>query len=259
MTSREAEARNSRILGATPPLIVAGRSLRPTAAFGSYWALAAERQAIFFRRLNGQRPPWMTIPRQVRTSGVHELGGACVAPSPLPHGMPHMAVHPPSGAGGKPPGSHTALVLAPVARSDSACTRPTLRAPQDRDRPVRSAEGLFAFPISSVSGGRRRAISAPLGVQWTPLGPVQRTPTPGAPLAYPLRAPMTVASKIASTSTRLSVRSVMSGPPFWLVVGGLSADKGQCSGGVGHSFQVFWPFLGKILRAPVGDCGAARN
>lgn len=46
----------------TPTLTVAGRSLRPTAAFGSYWTLAAERQAIFFRRLHGQQPPWTTDP-----------------------------------------------------------------------------------------------------------------------------------------------------------------------------------------------------
>jgi hypothetical protein len=45
-----------------PTLTVAGRSLLPTAAFGSYWALAAERQAIFFRRLRGQQPPWTTDP-----------------------------------------------------------------------------------------------------------------------------------------------------------------------------------------------------
>lgn len=45
-----------------PTLRVAGRSLLPTAAFRSYWALAAERQAIFFRRLRGQQPPWTNDP-----------------------------------------------------------------------------------------------------------------------------------------------------------------------------------------------------
>jgi len=41
-----------------PALRVAGRTLVPTAAMRSYWALAAERQAIFFRRLRGEQPPW---------------------------------------------------------------------------------------------------------------------------------------------------------------------------------------------------------
>lgn len=43
-------------------LTVAGRTLRPTPAFGSYWALAAERQQIFFRRLRGEAPPWTDDP-----------------------------------------------------------------------------------------------------------------------------------------------------------------------------------------------------
>lgn len=47
---------------APPILMVGGRALRPTAAFGSYWELAAERQAIFFRRLRGERPPWTDDP-----------------------------------------------------------------------------------------------------------------------------------------------------------------------------------------------------
>ncbi|MDQ3570029.1 MAG: putative DNA base hypermodification protein [Actinomycetota bacterium] len=37
---------------------VGGRVLRATAAFSSYWWLAAERQRIFFRRLRGEEPPW---------------------------------------------------------------------------------------------------------------------------------------------------------------------------------------------------------
>lgn len=45
-----------------PTLMVAGRALLPTAAFRSYWALAAERQAIFFRRLRGEQPPWTNDP-----------------------------------------------------------------------------------------------------------------------------------------------------------------------------------------------------
>ena len=45
---------------ALPRLCVNGRELVPTAAFRSYWHVAAERQAIFFRRLEGQAPPWTT-------------------------------------------------------------------------------------------------------------------------------------------------------------------------------------------------------
>lgn len=48
---------------APPPTVtVGGRPLIPTAAFRSYWALAAERQAIFFRRLRGEQPPWTDDP-----------------------------------------------------------------------------------------------------------------------------------------------------------------------------------------------------
>lgn len=43
-------------------LAVGGRRLVPTTAFRSYWGLAAERQAIFFRRLRGERPPWTDDP-----------------------------------------------------------------------------------------------------------------------------------------------------------------------------------------------------
>ncbi len=41
-----------------PTLTVAGWPLLPTVAFRSYWSFAAERQAIFFRRLRGEQPPW---------------------------------------------------------------------------------------------------------------------------------------------------------------------------------------------------------
>ncbi len=37
---------------------VGRRALRATAAFRSYWMLAAERQQIFFRRLRQEKPPW---------------------------------------------------------------------------------------------------------------------------------------------------------------------------------------------------------
>jgi alpha-glutamyl/putrescinyl thymine pyrophosphorylase clade 1 len=44
------------------PLVVRGKALRPTAAFLSYWRLAAERQRIFFRRLRMEKPPWTDDP-----------------------------------------------------------------------------------------------------------------------------------------------------------------------------------------------------
>ncbi len=39
----------------------AGR-LTPSAVYNSYWRFAAERQAVFFRRLEGQQPPWTKDP-----------------------------------------------------------------------------------------------------------------------------------------------------------------------------------------------------
>jgi len=51
-------------MGDGPPmqLTVGGRVLRATAAFQSYWKLAAERQEMFFRRLRGEPPPWTDDP-----------------------------------------------------------------------------------------------------------------------------------------------------------------------------------------------------
>ena len=40
--------------------------LRPTAVFDSYWRFAAERQAIFFRRLRGDPAPWTDDPILLR-------------------------------------------------------------------------------------------------------------------------------------------------------------------------------------------------
>lgn len=41
---------------------VRGRRLRTTAAFRSYWHVAAERQRMFYRRVRGDVPPWTTDP-----------------------------------------------------------------------------------------------------------------------------------------------------------------------------------------------------
>ncbi|MGW8375660.1 nucleotide kinase domain-containing protein [Streptomyces sp. ODS28] len=50
--------------GAPPPdeVRVAGRALRPTAVFDTYWRFAAERQAVYERRLAGAPPPWSGDP-----------------------------------------------------------------------------------------------------------------------------------------------------------------------------------------------------
>src|SRR5688500_10433153 len=38
------------------------RSLRPSKVYDTFWRFAAERQAIFFRRLRGQPYPWTNDP-----------------------------------------------------------------------------------------------------------------------------------------------------------------------------------------------------
>jgi len=43
-------------------LKIGGRTLRPTRVFETYWRFAAERQAIFFRRLSGSPYPWTDDP-----------------------------------------------------------------------------------------------------------------------------------------------------------------------------------------------------
>jgi 5-hmdU DNA kinase-like protein len=48
--------------GAPMQVKVGHRVLRGTAAFSSYWELAAERQRIFYRRLRREKPPWTDDP-----------------------------------------------------------------------------------------------------------------------------------------------------------------------------------------------------
>jgi alpha-glutamyl/putrescinyl thymine pyrophosphorylase clade 1 len=44
---------------ATPGVItVAGRRLRPTPVFDTYWRFAARRQKLYYSRINGEAPPW---------------------------------------------------------------------------------------------------------------------------------------------------------------------------------------------------------
>src|SRR5215510_7172888 len=42
----------------TPAIRIAGRDLRPSAVFDTYWRFAAERQAIYESKLAGEHPPW---------------------------------------------------------------------------------------------------------------------------------------------------------------------------------------------------------
>ena len=46
-----------------PPVVrIAGRSLRPTEVFDTYWRFAAARQTMYVRRLEGSPPPWTEDP-----------------------------------------------------------------------------------------------------------------------------------------------------------------------------------------------------
>lgn len=49
-------------VGSVPPLRVAGRELRPTPVFDTYWRFAAARQAVYEARQSGQSPPWSDDP-----------------------------------------------------------------------------------------------------------------------------------------------------------------------------------------------------
>src|SRR5436189_5853400 len=45
-----------------PTIYIAPSVPTPTVVFDTYWRFAAERQAIFFRRLLGQQVPWTDDP-----------------------------------------------------------------------------------------------------------------------------------------------------------------------------------------------------
>ena len=49
-------------VGSVPSVKVAGRELRPTPVFDTYWRFAAARQAVYEARLSGQSPPWSDDP-----------------------------------------------------------------------------------------------------------------------------------------------------------------------------------------------------
>lgn len=44
------------------PVTIAGRRLRPTAVFDTYWRFAAERQHVYYSRLAGDAGPWTNDP-----------------------------------------------------------------------------------------------------------------------------------------------------------------------------------------------------
>jgi hypothetical protein len=54
-----AEVEFPTILPAPPPRIA---PLKPTVVYDTYWRFAAERQRIFFRRLQKMSPPWTDDP-----------------------------------------------------------------------------------------------------------------------------------------------------------------------------------------------------
>ena len=45
-----------------PPVFVRSSPARPTVVYGSYWRFAAERQEVFFRKLEGLPAPWTQDP-----------------------------------------------------------------------------------------------------------------------------------------------------------------------------------------------------
>ena len=64
MVSLLEEHQLPEVPGGTAParVRVAGRVLRPTVVFDTYWRFAAERQAVYERRLAGQLAPWTDDP-----------------------------------------------------------------------------------------------------------------------------------------------------------------------------------------------------
>ncbi|GCD40400.1 nucleotide kinase domain-containing protein [Streptomyces paromomycinus] len=64
MVSLLQERRTPAGPGGAPPaeVRVAGRTLRPTVVFDTYWRFAAERQAVYERRLAGAPAPWSSDP-----------------------------------------------------------------------------------------------------------------------------------------------------------------------------------------------------
>src|SRR5690349_12726961 len=62
--SRSFSDLTSRRRGApgVPIPLAGGRSLTPTAVYDTYWRFAASRQAMFMKRVAGERPPWTDDP-----------------------------------------------------------------------------------------------------------------------------------------------------------------------------------------------------
>ncbi|MCG7321346.1 nucleotide kinase domain-containing protein [Arsenicicoccus bolidensis] len=45
-----------------PEIVIGGRRMRPSPVFDTYWRFAAERQAIYYARLDGEVGPWTSDP-----------------------------------------------------------------------------------------------------------------------------------------------------------------------------------------------------
>ena len=64
-TQHEKQTESNLLFSQNPkgPVIISAISpARPTLAYVAYWKFAAERQAVFFRRLSGMPPPWSNDP-----------------------------------------------------------------------------------------------------------------------------------------------------------------------------------------------------
>lgn len=65
--SATAGSQADRCAGLSLPVVcVAGRALKPTPVFTTFWGFAAERQAIYLARVAGQRGPWTADPILLR-------------------------------------------------------------------------------------------------------------------------------------------------------------------------------------------------
>jgi hypothetical protein len=62
MTNSQRNKRSENKTVICSPLIFVRSQIKPTPIYNSYWRFATERQAIFFRRLYAESPPWTSDP-----------------------------------------------------------------------------------------------------------------------------------------------------------------------------------------------------
>lgn len=62
MTNLQSRKKVKSSAATSTPLIFVRSQIKPTPLYNTYWRFAAERQAIFFRRLHNESPPWSTDP-----------------------------------------------------------------------------------------------------------------------------------------------------------------------------------------------------